>query len=94
MTEDLAERAVEVTSKISQSLAGTEETTLLLDNIVQLERYEDFLLLSAARNPDGKFLGPSVMSTGSFNQRLRGTRYSVCCLQKTCSFATFLLTSG
>ncbi|KIM44038.1 hypothetical protein M413DRAFT_373739 [Hebeloma cylindrosporum] len=37
MTQALAERAVEVTSNISHSLEGVEETPQLLENIFQLE---------------------------------------------------------
>ena len=52
MTQDLAERAAEVTGEISRLLEQAEETPQLLDNILQLERYGDCLLSSAARRSD------------------------------------------
>jgi len=93
MTQALAERAVEVTSKISRLLDGAEETPQLINNISQLEWYGDFLL-SVARSPDGKILGPSVISTCSSNQKPSETRYFARCLQKTWIVATFRSTGG
>ena len=49
ITRALAERAVEVTSNISDLLPaeGAEETPQLLDNIFQLEQYGFLLLLDS-----------------------------------------------
>jgi len=94
MTQALAEKAVEVTSKISRFLDGAEETPELLNKISQLEWYGDFLLPSVAYSPDGYILGPSVISTCSSNQKPSETRYFACCLQKTCIVATFPSTGG
>lgn len=89
MTQTLAEKAVEVTSKISRLLDGAEETSQLLNNISQLEWYGDFLLPSVAFSPHGKILGPSVISTCLSNQKPSETRYFACCLQKTYIVASF-----
>ena len=94
MTQALAEKAVEVTSKISRLLDEAEETPQLLYNISQLEWYGDFLLPSAVHSPDDKVLGLCVISTCSCNQKPSGTRYLACCLRKTCIFATLPSTSG
>jgi hypothetical protein len=58
MTQALAERAVEVTSQISRLLDGAEETPQLRYNMLQLEQYSDFFLLSTAHSPDGKAQDP------------------------------------
>jgi hypothetical protein len=93
MTQALAERAVEVTSDISQLLEGAKETPQLLDGILQLERY-DFLLPSGFHSPDSKVLGLCVISTYLCNQRPSGTSYTACCLQKICGLAIFPSTGG
>ena len=93
MTQALAERAVEVTSDISHLLEGAKETPQLLENILQLERY-DFLPPSGFHSPNGKVLGLYVISTCLCNQRPSGTSYTACCLQKICGFAIFPSTGG
>ena len=93
MTQAIAERAVEVTSNISNLLEGAEETPLLLDYISQLEQYV-FLLPSEFHNLDSKVLGPCVISTCLCNWRLSGMCYFAHCLQRICRFATFPLIAG
>ena len=58
VTQALAERAVEVSSLISRSLDGAEETPELRYNMFQLEQYGDFFLLSTALSPDGRAQDP------------------------------------
>ena len=49
---------------------------------------------SVLHSPNDMVLAPSAMSTCLCNQKPSGTCYSACCLQKTCSFATFPLTGS
>jgi hypothetical protein len=58
MTQALAERAVEVTSHISSLVDGAKETPQLRYNMIQLEQYGDFVLLSATHRPNGKAQDP------------------------------------
>ena len=90
MTLALAEQAVEVTSNVSHMLEGAEETPQILDNILQLEQY-GILLLSGFHSPDGKVLGPYVISACLCNRRPSGTCYSAYYLQRICGFATLSL---